>query len=675
METRRPLPAALALCALALLRCRGEAAGPTHPPGPLAVPAVLRAARDLGAAGRPVLFVGWDGADWQLLDTYMADGTMPNLAGLVREGRAGGLLTIQPPLSPLVWTTMMTGVSPLAHGILDFTRFHPQTGQREPITRAERRVPALWNMAGMAGRTAAVFGLWATWPAEPVDGLLVSDRLFSFQNPETTPPPGVVYPPAEEAWARAALAATEKEVGFTAVHAYLPWLTEEDYRSLLAQPDPYAQPAAALRRILVETAVYDRLAKSWLARHRPDLTVVYFQGSDAIGHVFAPYAPPRQPEIPEADFARYSGVPRAYFADLDRRLGEYRRIAEQMGAVLVLASDHGFRWREGRPERLASAAAATAGRWHREEGIYLLWGPGIAAHPHAGNASPHGESGSVTQVAATLLALLGLPRSEGLAGPPLPGIPLEAPLQAPGNPVRYAAYFHPGPPAPAAPSPAGSEEIAKLKALGYVGAREPARAEGPPGGVDATRTAGSFDNEGLLLRAAGRPAEARAAFERALARDPGNAAALANLSDLLAQEPAPADRERADALLVQALAAGLPDGVERVLARAAADRRAGAAGRALALLDRTIAARPERPEPRLLRGRLRMERQDCRGALADFTAAAATAPREPLAWGSAALARICLGDRPGAVRDLRQSLALDPHQPEIARALAQIGGA
>jgi Flp pilus assembly protein TadD/arylsulfatase A-like enzyme len=664
METRRPLRAALALAGIAALGCRGDATAPTPPTGPLAVPAVVRAAHS-AHAGHPVLFVGWDGADWQLLDLYMADGAMPNLAALVREGRSGVLLTIQPPLSPLVWTTMMTGVSPLAHGVLDFTRFNPRTGEREPITREERRVPALWNMAGMAGRSAAVFGLWATWPAEPVDGLLVADRLFSFQNPETAPPPGVVYPPAEEGWARNALAETEREVGFAAVHAYLPWLTEEGYRELLARQDPYSQPAAALRRILVETAVYDRLAKGWLARHRPDLTVVYFQGSDAVGHVFAPYAPPRQPAIPEVDFARYSGVPRAYFADLDRRLGEYRQIARERGAVLVLASDHGFRWREGRPERLASAAAATAGRWHREEGIYLLWGPGIESRPG------HGERGSVTQVTATLLALLGLPPGEGLAGPPLPGTPMD---EKGGTPVRYAAWFRPGSPAPAPSAPGGAEEIAKLKALGYVGASEPARTQGSGSGAGATRTAGSFDNEGLLLRAAGRTAEARAAFERALARDPGNAAALANLSDLLAQGTAPADRERADALLLQALAAGLPDGVERVLARAAADRRAGEPGRGLALLDRTIAARPERPEPRMLRGRLRLERQNCRGALADFAAAAAATPRDPLAWGSAALARLCLGDRAGAVRDLRQSLALDPNQPEIARALAQIGG-
>src|SRR5712692_1045279 len=80
------------------------------------------------SSARPVLFIGLDGADWQLLDDYMARGAMPNLAALVREGTSGILETIHPPRSPLVWTTMMTGVGPLDHGILDFIQFDPQSG-------------------------------------------------------------------------------------------------------------------------------------------------------------------------------------------------------------------------------------------------------------------------------------------------------------------------------------------------------------------------------------------------------------------------------------------------------------------------------------------------------------------------------------------------------------------
>jgi predicted AlkP superfamily pyrophosphatase or phosphodiesterase len=155
----------------------------------------------------PVIFLGLDAADWSLLDDYMGRGVMPNLARLAAEGTSGHIKTLSPPLSPLVWTTMLTGTSPLDHGILDFVQFDPVTGQKQPITSSERRVPAVWNMATVGGKHPAVFGLWATFPAEAVDGLIVSDRLFTFLYKEQAPPPRVVFPANREAWARAMVSA------------------------------------------------------------------------------------------------------------------------------------------------------------------------------------------------------------------------------------------------------------------------------------------------------------------------------------------------------------------------------------------------------------------------------------------------------------------------------------
>lgn len=604
------------------------------------------ASETAGSPGRPVIFVGLDGADWQLLDELMRAGRMPNLAGLVREGQAGVLTTIQPPLSPLVWTTMMTGVSPLEHGILDFTRFDPRTGAREPIPGTERRVPAVWNMASDEKKSVAVFGMWATYPAEPVRGLMVADRFLSFTSGAGDPPQGSVHPQDREGWAREVLSRTEAEVE---LGTYLPDLTEDEFRTAVARPDPYAHPVSALRKILVETRAYDALARTWIAEQRPDLAIVYFQGTDTIGHVFAPYAPPRQPSVSPEDFDRYRRVPEVYFSEVDRLLGGYRKLAEERGAVLFLASDHGFLWGEGRPERLSSAAAATAGRWHRDEGIYLLWGPGITA----GTERPRGR---VDQVCATLLGLLGLPPGKGLEGGPLPGAPTSA-----DQPVDYRVRYKP---AEAAPSSGSSEdEIAKLRALGYVGAGERTRA--PQG---STRTAASWNNEGLLYRQAGRTREAVGAFEQALALDPAYASALWNLSELLRAENREPDR--ADDLLVRALEAGLPDGADQAGARAMEAARAGQPDRAIRLLDRALAVRPSEPRLLLTRGRLRLEGKDCPAALADFEKAAKAAPDLALAHSSVGLARLCLGDPAGAKAAFQRSLAIDPDQPEIAQALA-----
>ena len=378
-----------------------------------------------------MIFVGLDGADWQLLDDYMARGVMPNLARLVREGTSGVLETIRPPLSPLVWTTMMTGVSPLDHGILDFVQFDPTTGAKEPITSSVRKAPAIWNMATYGGKRAAALGLWATYPAEPVNGVIVSDRLFTFLFKESAPPADVVFPADRERWARDALDRAEKSVDESALKAYLPWLTDADYRRLAESNDPYGHPVSALRRILVETRVYDELGRD-VQRDRPDLTVVYIQGTDTIGHVFAPFAPPRQASVSQADYDKYSQVPERYFRAIDDQLGEYRRLAEASHAVLMLASDHGFFWKEGRPSTLSSNATATAAKWHRNDGMFVLWGPGIPA------AANHDARGSVRQVCATLLALLGLPPGRDVDGEPLPGV--ERPS---GARADYFAFYRP----------------------------------------------------------------------------------------------------------------------------------------------------------------------------------------------------------------------------------------
>jgi Flp pilus assembly protein TadD len=325
--------------------------------------------------------------------------------------------------------------------------------------------------------------------------------------------------------------------------------------------------------------------------------------------------------------------------------------------VLMIASDHGFHWQEGRPAQLSSAAAATAGRWHRDEGIYLLWGPGVPASSERGR-------GGVLQVCGTLMSLLGMPPSGGVAGPPLPGV--EA---SPSLLVDYRRHWRPAAPPSTTDEKANQEEIEKLRALGYLGSHQE---KATSRGTGSTRTAASYDNEGLLLRERGETDAAARAFERALALDPESAAALWNLSDLLHSRRQ--DLDRSDDLLIRALAAGLPDGVDYTAGRAVTYARDGEAERSLRLLDRALAARSD-PRLHLLRGRYHLERHHCQEALADFRAAAAPGnPRNALAHASSGLARLCLGDPAGAVRDFRQSLAIDPHQPEIQRALGELEG-
>ena len=532
-------------------------------------------------AGQPqhprVIVIAWDGADWDYLRPRMEAGALPELSGLVREGRSGKLRTIHPPLSPIVWTSMMTGRDPLDHGILDFTRYNPATRAREPITSDERRVPAIWSLASAAGKKVAVFGMWATYPAERVEGVIVSDRLMSFQGGSAPDAPGVVFPEERRAWAREALAKAERDVDAAAL------------------PDPAR--AEALRRILVEAAVYDDLARGWWQEHRPDLTVVYVQATDAVGHVFASFRPPRRSGVSEEDVARYGGIPDRVYDDADLRLGAWRKLARESGARLVLVSDHGFAWGDDRPAAGTSDAAATAGRWHKDDGIFVVQGPGVVA-------SSAEDRGEAVQVAPTVLALLGVPPTPEMPRP-LAGIaPAGAPVAAAG--VEKATSSGGG----------DDEAIARLKSLGYVGSAEPAKA---PAGSSSTRTAGSFGNEALIREERGKVEDARRAYERALSVDPSHAASLWNLSRLTHD----------DALLRRALAAGSPDAAQAILARARALLQSGDCRRALDDVRAAAVALPGSAVPPAAEGLALLCLDDKAGAIAALERSLAIDPEQP----------------------------------------------
>jgi len=470
-----------------------------------------------------VLFVGLDGADWQLLDRYAGEGVMPNLAALVRPGDKRVLLTQHPPLSPLVWTTMMTGVSPLEHRILDFTRFDPVTHAREPITSDERAVPAIWNMATSRGKEVGVFGMWATDP--PESGIVASQSAIRSS--------------ATDVW----------------------------------------------QRTVDETETTHRLARDWIAKNRPDLAIVYFEGTDIAGHLFA---------------QRDSPMPAQYFHRIDQILGDYRDLATRIDATLIIASDHGFDWFTKRaPE--TSTATATAAKWHRDDGIFLRWSPRRRVLPTITAAAIR-----VDAITPMLLHLLGLP-----------------------NDVREYRRGWQRP--TATPAANGTEELEKLKSVGYI-----TGSAGSPVADAPTRTSGSFNNEGVILRERNQNDDAITAFENALRVDPKNASALWNLADLLYH----LHRET---------------------------------NRAAVFLDQAIAVDPHQPRWLLARGRYALERHDCASARRDLQTATDAAPDDALAFASLGTAAACLGDEAAARAAFRQSLALDPNQPELSRAVAAAG--
>ena len=66
-----------------------------------------------------VLLIGWDGADWRILDPLLEAGVLPNLAALVERGGSAVLRSTLPTHSWAAWPSFLTGVDPADHGVFD----------------------------------------------------------------------------------------------------------------------------------------------------------------------------------------------------------------------------------------------------------------------------------------------------------------------------------------------------------------------------------------------------------------------------------------------------------------------------------------------------------------------------------------------------------------------------
>ena len=69
---------------------------------------------------KKVLLIGWDGADWKVINPLMDAGHMPALESIVNKGVIANLATLDPPLSPMLWTSIATGKKADKHGIIGF---------------------------------------------------------------------------------------------------------------------------------------------------------------------------------------------------------------------------------------------------------------------------------------------------------------------------------------------------------------------------------------------------------------------------------------------------------------------------------------------------------------------------------------------------------------------------
>jgi len=558
---------------------------------------------------RTVVLIGVDAFDWTLIDPLLRSGRMPNLARLVERGARANLRTLRPILSPVVWTSIATGMRPSRHGVVDFVVTARDSGALIPVTSSVRRVPALWEILGAQGVDVSVVAWWATWPATPVPGKMVTDRVayqlyrgalgeedWSSDDPEADR--GKTHPPDLIETIRP-LIREPSEVSDDAIAPFLgdgkvPENLTEDQRGRLDE----------LRTVLAAGTTYHAIAGHLFREAGPGFRTVYYEAPDTAAHLFMRFRSPALAGVDPRDARLFGEVIDRIYDLHDRYIGEIVGAAGK-DAIFVVVSDHGFKSGADRPLRSGSRIGeAGAADWHTPVGILVMAGPGIRSGVDLGAAS-------VLDVTPTVLALHGLPVPRDMDGQPLTAA--FEPVYLEEHPLGWIDTYGGRRDAdlqPDLPAPQDAAILEKLRNLGYIGEERLA----------------AHNNRGLVALDEGEIDDAIGHFERARQSDEASPTVI--LNNLAEAWRRKGDPDRARRFAREALAADAGNKqAEMILARI--EESGGRHADAERHLRRALEIDPGFAQAHARLGALLEARGDDAAALAAYRRAVAITPLSP----------------------------------------------
>lgn len=605
-----------------------------------------------------LLVLGWDAADWLMIRRLIEKGAMPHLRRLMQGGVHADLSTLEPRLSPLLWSTVATGKTADKHGILNFVEPDAENQNLRPASSTTRKTKALWNIFHQSGLRTHIVSWYASHPAEPVRGCVISNLLSESQPDKPKDPwpllPGTVHP-------------QDLSERIAAARVHPAGVPERVIAKLVPQWAKLGRDHPRLRtlsRLVAQCLSVHAAAKAAMqADPSWDAALVFQEAIDTIGHHFMQFYPPRMKHVQQREFELFSGVMPGVYQLHDELLGEMLRLAGPDATVMLL-SDHGFHSGDQRPvtEGLSNEQrAATEASWHREHGILVMRGPGIRA-----GSAPHAPG--LLDIAPTALALLGLPMGRDMDGRVLaesltesPPQPIESWDAVPGDDARHPDDLRQDP-------FEAHDAIRQLIDLGYMAALP----EDAVARVELTRRETAF-NLGAVYLSRGRFREAAGVFGPLAAEHPAESRYALSLARALIDL---ARFDEAEEILVRLQAAqpGQDSSPESVLLRIGGLAAAEHKDKASALLD-AVLADPAFPKAALAEACNALERWDDAARLAQE--GLSSSPGDPALLLALARAEIGRGRFEPAAERCLDVLESRPTLPEanhlLGIALAWLG--
>src|SRR6056297_3460757 len=118
--------------------------------------------------------LGLDGLPYSLAEQLSQTDLCPNLRQIVQAKGSQPISSELPELSPVNWTSFYTAAGPEEHGVFGFTRLNPNTYATEIADFNQVQAETIFDRLGGKGLYSKVINLPNTYPARPINGILVS---------------------------------------------------------------------------------------------------------------------------------------------------------------------------------------------------------------------------------------------------------------------------------------------------------------------------------------------------------------------------------------------------------------------------------------------------------------------------------------------------------------------
>ncbi|HEV2720970.1 MAG TPA: alkaline phosphatase family protein [Thermoanaerobaculia bacterium] len=608
--------------------------------------------RDARSAPGRVAIFALDGADWELLSELSNDGRIPNLKALMQGGATASMQSIQPMVSPMLWTTVATGLTPDRHGVLDYI----DPALHTPADAFVRRAPALWEIADSFGRSSLVANWWTDWPPSAHQNTIFDAPVELRAN--------AIYPADVEQRA-ASLVVPVDTVGYAQIRRFLNISPAEFDKAV--NGGAATDPINVFRRVLAKTWSDHRVAINLYNDARrnnrdPLLVMMSYEGTDDVNHLFAPYHPPYRDGVSQEGYRKFWPAVANYYSEVDRLLGEWMSaLAPDTNVIIVSA--HGFRWGKTRPYAMPNGRATLSD--HRSPGIFIAYGQRVA--PSRAN-----HAMTLFDVAPTALALLGLPKSMEMPGNVAQWAFKDV---APLTSVRVVSYseFVNWKPIPSAAAVDTKQYQADLQAVGHL--YDPTRNLTPE--LDEEQTASKplppeqwgtyayYNNLGVQLRQQGKLLEAIDAFDRAIDLNPDRPTPYLNRAMAMFDKQY---YSQADETFLQAVAKGLPNAESWLIDFAALYREHDMPSRAIALLYKGKQMFPQSYEVAANLGSALVAANRYTEGVPELERALGLQPSSTMVLNNLGIFYAKKRDFGRALDYWNRSLTIEPRQPEIRAA-------